>query len=55
MSTAAVLCMLSCRTPLELACSRQIGAFFTSIPNCVLGGMTTFLFANVGRVKTTVR
>jgi uric acid-xanthine permease len=25
----------------------KIGAFFVSIPNCVLGGMTTFLFANV--------
>lgn len=25
----------------------QIAAFFTSIPDCVLGGMTTFLFANV--------
>jgi uracil-xanthine permease len=24
-----------------------IGAFFTSIPNCVLGGVTSFLFANV--------
>eukprot|EP01025_Chloroclados_australasicus_P066445 TRINITY_DN916_c1_g1_i1.p1 TRINITY_DN916_c1_g1~~TRINITY_DN916_c1_g1_i1.p1 ORF type:complete len:581 (-),score=60.91 TRINITY_DN916_c1_g1_i1:347-2089(-) len=25
----------------------KIGAFFTTIPDCVLGGMTTFLFANV--------
>ncbi|CAM9679279.1 unnamed protein product [Ectocarpus sp. 13 AM-2016] len=25
----------------------KIAAFFTSIPDCVLGGMTTFLFANV--------
>ena len=25
----------------------QVGAFFTSIPQCVLGGMTTFLFAGV--------
>lgn len=25
----------------------QVGAFFTSIPVCVLGGMTTFLFAGV--------
>jgi uracil-xanthine permease len=25
----------------------KIGAFFTSIPNCVLGGVTSFLFANV--------
>jgi uric acid-xanthine permease len=25
----------------------KVGAFFVSIPNCVLGGMTTFLFANV--------
>ncbi len=25
----------------------KIGAFIVSIPNCVLGGMTTFLFANV--------
>ncbi|GAB4815854.1 hypothetical protein N2152v2_002900 [Parachlorella kessleri] len=25
----------------------KIGAFFTSIPNCVLGGVTFFLFANV--------
>ena len=24
-----------------------MGAFFTTIPDCVLGGMTTFLFANV--------
>ncbi|KAK9815474.1 hypothetical protein WJX72_004255 [[Myrmecia] bisecta] len=24
-----------------------VGAFFTSIPNCVLGGVTAFLFANV--------
>lgn len=27
--------------------TQQIAAFFTSIPDCVLGGMTTFLFANV--------
>lgn len=25
----------------------KFGAFFVAIPNCVLGGMTTFLFANV--------
>ncbi|KAL0033065.1 hypothetical protein WJX79_000796 [Trebouxia sp. C0005] len=25
----------------------KVGAFFTSIPQCVLGGMTTFLFAGV--------
>lgn len=25
----------------------KVGAFFTTIPDCVLGGMTTFLFANV--------
>lgn len=25
----------------------KFGAFITTIPNCVLGGMTTFLFANV--------
>ena len=25
----------------------QIAAFFTSIPQCVLGGITTFLFATV--------
>lgn len=25
----------------------QIAGFFTAIPDCVLGGMTTFLFANV--------
>lgn len=25
----------------------KVGAFIISIPNCVLGGMTTFLFANV--------
>lgn len=25
----------------------KVGAFIVSIPNCVLGGMTTFLFANV--------
>ena len=30
-----------------LACVMQVGAFFTSIPQCVLGGMTTFLFAGV--------
>ena len=28
-------------------CVVQVGAFFTSIPQCVLGGMTTFLFAGV--------
>ncbi len=26
----------------------EFGAFFVAIPDCVLGGMTTFLFANVG-------
>jgi NCS2 family nucleobase:cation symporter-2 len=25
----------------------KVAAFITSIPDCVLGGMTTFLFANV--------
>lgn len=25
----------------------KFGAFFVAIPDCVLGGMTTFLFANV--------
>ena len=25
----------------------KVAAFFTSIPDCVLGGMTTFLFASV--------
>ena len=29
------------------AAALQVGAFFTSIPQCVLGGMTTFLFAGV--------
>ena len=30
-----------------VAAASQVGAFFTSIPQCVLGGMTTFLFAGV--------
>ena len=30
-----------------VAAALQVGAFFTSIPQCVLGGMTTFLFAGV--------
>ena len=35
----------------------QVGAFFTSIPQCVLGGMTTFLFAGVcvSGIKVTLQ
>lgn len=46
-------CLLLCKSvnvslELQRPCSRpQVGAFFTSIPQCVLGGMTTFLFAGV--------
>eukprot|EP00904_Undaria_pinnatifida_P010137 jgi/Undpi1/6253/HiC_scaffold_20.g08737.m1 len=32
----------------------KIAAFFTSIPDCVLGGMTTFLFANVAFSGVTI-
>lgn len=32
----------------------KIAAFFTSIPDCVLGGMTTFLFANVAVSGVTI-
>ena len=47
-----ILHMQSHRSPILSAWDQQvtavqIGAFFTSIPNCVLGGVTSFLFANV--------
>ena len=40
-----------------LWCALQVGAFFTSIPQCVLGGMTTFLFAGVcvSGIKVTLQ